>query len=230
MISKETKLFYIGDNGYRFDSTSFNTYFKSKAKETGIGIGNLEEKIADELFVTKEAVHNWRFGSNGPASLELIRNLANAISVSDYTKLLKKNVEVNKMEEYTTLRIESIKRIYDAIIDFLEDFYNTDGFTGTLWYEFERKGSPDPEMDIINYAEHKILAVYLVLKKEYFYLHDSKIYAELSEYIDNELWETFDGKLGYAYRFEALADSNPTTKDDYNKALKRINEIIEQYI
>jgi hypothetical protein len=44
------------------------------------------------------------------------------------------------------------------------------------------------------------------------------------------LWETFDGKLGYAYRFEAIADGNPTTEDDYNKALKRINEIIEQYI
>ena len=230
MISKEMKSFSVGNESYRFDSISFNTYFKKYAAQNEITIGSLEEEIADKLYVTQSAVHNWRFGSNGPGTLELIQNLANELSILDYMKLLKKNVEVNKMEEYATLKIESIKRIYDAIIDFLEDFYNTDGFTGSLWYEFKRKGSPDPKMDICYYAENKIRKVYLILQKEYFYLHDTKAYAELCEYVENDLWETFDGKLSYAYRFEAMADGNPTTEDDYNKALKRINEIIEQYI
>ena len=230
MISKEMKSFSIGNESYRFDSISFNTYFKKYAEQNQLTYGSLEEEIADKLYVTQSAVHNWRFGSNGPGTLELIRNLSGAISISDYTKLLKKNVGVNKMEEYSTLKIESMKRVYDAIIDFLEDFYNTDGFTGTLWFEFKRKGSQNPEVDIDDYAENKIRAVYTVLQKEYFYLHDSKAYAELSEYIDNDLWGTFDGKLGYAYRFEAMADGNPTTEEDYDKALKRINEIIEQYI
>lgn len=230
MISKEMKVFSVKAESYRFDSISFNTYFKKYATQNEITLGSLEEKLADKLYVTPSAIHNWRFGSNGPGTLELIKSLANALSIFDYMNLLKKNVGVNKMEEYTTLKIESIKRIYDAIIDFLDDFYNTDGFTGALWYKFQRKGSPNPEMDIAEYAENKICAVSLVFQKEYFYLHDSKIYAELSEYINNDLWETFDGKLSYAYRFEALADGNPTTEDDYSKALKRINEIIEQYI
>lgn len=230
MISKEMKSFSIGTENYRFDSASFNTYFKKHASQNEIKIGSLEEEIADKLYVTTSTIHNWRCGSNGPGTLELIKNLANALSISDYMNLLKKNVEVNKMEEYATLKIESIKRIYDAVIDFLNDFYNTDGFTGALWYEFKRNGSSDPEEDIFDYAENKIRAVSLVLQKEYFYLHDTKVYSELCEYVDNNLRETFDGKLGYAYRFEAIADGNPTTQDDYNKALKRINEIIEQYI
>ena len=33
----------------------------------------------------------------------------------------------------------------------------------------------------------------------------------------------------YAYRFEAIPDVNPTTFDDYSKALQLINEIIEKY-
>ena len=168
MISKEMKSFSVGNESYRFDSISFNTYFKKYAAQNEITIGSLEEEIADKLYVTQSAVHNWRFGSNGPGTLELIQNLANELSILDYMKLLKKNVEVNKMEEYATLKIESIKRIYDAIIDFLEDFYNTDGFTGSLWYEFKRKGSPDPEMDIYDYAENKIRKVSLILQKEYF--------------------------------------------------------------
>ena len=230
MISKETKLFYIGDEGYRFDSTSFNTYFKSKAKETNDRIGNLEEKVAINLHVSKEAVHNWRFGSNGPSTLELIQNLANELSISNYINILKKNVEGTMVENYTCEKIASMKRIYDSIIEFLDDFYNTGGFTTSLWYEFARNGSQDPEDDIYDYAENKIRCIYLMLKKEYFYLHDTKVYAELQEYVDNDLWDTFNGKLGYAYRYEAIPDGNPTTEDDYNKAIKRLNEIIEQYI
>ena len=52
------------------------------------------------------------------------------------------------MGKLSTLQIESLKRVYDSIIDFLDDFDKTDGFTGALWYEFERKGSKYPEEDI----------------------------------------------------------------------------------
>ena len=230
MVSKEMKSFCIENENYRFDNVTFNTYFKNYAKYTKINIGILEEMVATKLFVSQSAVHNWRFGSNGPGTIDLIRNLASAISISNYMSLLKKIVEVNKVEEYNTLKIESIKRVYDAIIDFLEDFQNTDGFTGSLWYDFQSQGSFDPEIDLCQYAEKRIGVVSATLQKEYFYLHDTKVYADLWEYIDNDLLETFDGKLGYAYRFEALVDGNPTTEDDYNKALKRINEIIEQYV
>ena len=230
MTSKETKLFQIDNEYYRFDDIVFNNYFKEYAKQHKLNIGTLEEHIANKLFITESAVHNWRFGSNGPGTLDLIQKLATELSISNYTHLLKKDIKENKMEEYAQLKIESIKRIYDAIIDFLEDFYNTDGFTGNLWFEFVRKRSLNPERDIYEYAENKVNEVLLVLKKEYFYLHGTKVYTELCEYAENDLWETFYDKCGYAYRFEATGGDSPTTEEDYNKALKRINEIIEQYI
>ena len=133
------------------------------------------------------------------------------------------------MEKLSTLQIESLKRIYDAIIDFLDDFDKTDGFTGVLWYEFERKGSKDIEEDIYDYAQEKIEKVQKVFLKEYFYLHNEDVYLEIEKYIENDLYDIFNGKLGYAYRFEAIPDGNPTTFDDYSKALERINEIIEPY-
>lgn len=93
--------------------------------------GKVEKLLADKLFVSSSAIHNWRFGSNGPASIDLIKNAAKYLK-ADYMTLLRKNKEIKEMEKLSTLQIESLKRIYDAIIDFLDDFDKTDGFTGAL--------------------------------------------------------------------------------------------------
>lgn len=142
---------------------------------------------------------------------------------------MKKARENEKIVNLNSLQYESIKRIYDSVIDYLNDFYTTDGFTEGLWYKFEKMGSKDPEEDIYDYAMGKIKEVHIVFQKEYFYLRDTDVYAELCEYMDNDLYDIFDGKLSYAYRFEAIPDDNPTTADDYNKALNRLNEIVEKY-
>lgn len=228
MISCKTTVFEIDNEKYQFNCLSFNQCINQYAKKNNMKKGKVENLLADKLFVSSSAIHNWRFGSNGPASIDLIKNAAKYLK-ADYMTLLRKNKEIKEMEKLSTLQIESLKRIYDAIIDFLDDFDKTDGFTGTLWYEFQRKGSKHPEDDIYDYAQNKIEKVQKVFLKEYFYLHDTEVYGELNNYIENDLYDTFDGKLGYAYRFEAVPDGNPTTFDDYSKAMQRINVIIEQY-
>ena len=227
MISSKTTIFEIGNEKYQFNSLAFNQCINQYSKKNDIKKGKVEDLLGEKLFVSSSAIHNWRFGSNGPASIELIKNLAKYLKI-DYMALLKKYKEIEEMDKLSTLQIESLKRVYDAIIDFLDDFDKTDGFTGSLWYEFERKGSKYPEEDIYDYAQNKIEKVQKVLLKEYFYLHDTEVYEELNSYIENDLYDTFDGKLSYAYRFEAVPDGNPTTFDDYSKALQRINEIIEK--
>ena len=94
---------------------------------------------------------------------------------------------------------------------------------------YQEQGYKNPEDKIYEYAEEKIEKVLLTIQKEYFYLHDTEVYSEILEYSENELYDIFNGKLGYAYRFEAEPDGNPTTQDDYSKALKRLNEIVEKY-
>lgn len=230
MISKETKIFQVNGKKMQFDFLVFTREFQRHRKAEGLKVSQLEEIIADAVSVSVEAVHNWRFRSNGPSDLQTIKDIAKELNISQWELLLKEVTEDTNMVKLTTQQQESLKRVYDSIINFLHIFENTDGFTGNLWYRFAEQGSKDPEEDIQEYADKEYYKVELVIKKEYFYLHDTAVYDEIYDYFYNDLLDTYDGKLGYAYRFEAIPDGNPTTSEDYEKALKRINEIIEKYV
>lgn len=231
MKSKQTKIFEINNVKYQFDQYAFKAELKIyKDREKIRNISKVFDVLADTVSVTPEAVKQWYYGNNGPSDIEMILKIAKSIGIGDYLKIMKKAKENKKVANLSTLQIESTKRVYDAIIDYLNDFYKTDGFTGALWYEFLRKGSKDPEQDIYEYAESKIAEVQLVLQKEYFYLRNTEIYADILEYVENDLYNIFDGKLSYAYRFEAIPDGNPATYADYTSALTRLESIIERYI
>ena len=228
MISKKTKKFRIEDLDYRFDFQSFSIYVEKYAKVKKTSKTEVFELIAQTVCVTPEAVKQWNYGNNGPSEIDIIQKAAALLNVKDYLNLMKKAEEDEKMK-LSNLQIESLKRIYDDVIEYLNDFYKTDGFTGVLWYVYKDQGYKDPEDKIYEYAEEQIEKVLLTIQKEYFYLHDTDVYSEILEYSENDLYDIFDGKLGYAYRFEAEPDGNPTTQDDYGKALKRLNEIVEKY-
>ena len=228
MISKKTRIFSIENINYQFDFQSFKIYVEKYSKNMKISNAKVFELIAQTVNVTPEAVKQWHYGNNGPSELGIIQKIAELLNVRDYLILMKKAKEEKKMV-LNPVQIESLKRIYDDVIDYLDNFYKTDGFTGTLWYVYQDQGYKDPEDKIYEYAEERIEKVLLTIQKEYFYLHDTEVYSEILEYSENDLYDIFNGKLGYAYRFEAIPDGNPTTQDDYSKALKRINEIVEKY-
>ena len=230
MVSKETKKFEIENTNYQFDSISFGRCVKQYSENNSTRTTKTLELVAKFVNVTLDAAKQWYYGNNGPSELTIIQKIAEFLHIEDYMILMKKAREKEKMLNLNSLQYESLKRVYDSVIDYLNDFYNTDGFTGGLWYKFEKNGSKNPEEDIYDYAMDKIKVVHIVFQKEYFYLRDTDVYAELSEYMDNDLYDIFDGKLSYAYRFEAVPDGNPTTAEDYNKALNRLNEIVEKYI
>lgn len=232
-VSRKTKIFEINDKKYRFDKDSLNFLFNKYCQKNKIKKEEFEFELSEQLNISQNSIHNWRNGLNGPSGLEMIKTAAIILDV-DYFKLLKeeKEVEINKVDNvkklkgYTDLQLISIKKIYDQIILFLDEFRNTGGFTTTLWYEYSDKGYKDPESAIYDYVEGKLEIINLVIEQEYFYLHDLPIYEEIIEYYCNDLYDIFNGKLGYAYRFEAYAEGNPTTDDDYSKALERLNSII----
>ena len=126
--------------------------------------------------------------------------------------------------------MQSAKKIYDVLVGFLHEFDLTGGFTTAMWYDLEAKGSKDPESDMYDYIQGLEEKILLVFRQEYFYLHDTPIYNELLNFMDEDFGETYNGKLGYAYRFEAVPEENPTTEDDYVKAMDKLNSIIEKYI
>lgn len=236
--SKRTKIIEIENVKYRFSCAKFKFIFDEYCKNNNITKEELEIMLSDKVSVTKSAVHNWRFGSNGPSTLGMIELISNVICEGDYFSLMEEEIIMEeKLEEiiiedekYSELQILSIKRIYDKIISFLHEFDYTGGFTTALWYDFYYKGETDPEEAIYEYVENKMREIYLVTEQEYFYLHKLEIYEKLCEFVYNDLVDTYDGKLGYAYRFEAIPDGHPTTTQDYEKALSKINSIISKCI
>ena len=131
------------------------------------------------------------------------------------------------MTRLSDRQLSAVKRIYDTCIWFLHEFKSSDGFNN-YWFDFSRKGSRDPENDIYEFVEGLINKVELVFDQEYFDLHNCSIYDELYEFVSEDLINTYNGKLGYAYRFEAPVDGHPTTAEDYTKALTRLNEIVNK--
>lgn len=232
--SKRTKVFEIKNKKYRFDHTKFNFVFNEYCIKNGITKDKLENDLSYKISISKNAIHNWRFGLNGPSTLEIIISVSELLCERKYLSFLEEVIDMNEKtedirdyeEKYSELQIQSIKRIYDKIVEFLYEFKSTGGFTTTLWFDFLEQGYTDPQSAIYDYIEEKLDNIYLIVQKEYFYLHGLKIYEEIFEFVDNDLIETYDSKLGYAYRFEAGPNGNPTTEEDYEKALKKINGII----
>ena len=134
------------------------------------------------------------------------------------------------MTKLTDLQLQSAKRIYDALVRFLHEFEVTGGFTTSMWYDLQKGGSDNPEEDMYEYIQKLEDKIHLIFRQEYFFLHDLPIYNELLNYMDEDLVETYDGKLSYAYRFEAISTGNPTTDEDYERAINKLNSIIEKYI
>lgn len=228
MGSRNTRIFNVDGKKVRFDSHIFEKCFDEFRRREKLNVHELEERLAEKLNVSPEAIHNWRFGQNGPGNADMLTILANELGLPDRAPLLKEIDGGNKMPNLNERQIIAAKKIYDVCIWFLSEFDNSDGFND-YWYVFKDKGSENPEEDIYELVEKKMNRVRLVLDREYFDLRDQDIYDEFCEFVAGEMTDMYDGKLGYAYRFEAQVDGNPTTFEDYEHAMKTLNAIIEKY-
>lgn len=247
------KKFKINNKVYVFSSTKFSEYFCTYRNNTNnrikdnneyeqkekMTVGDLEDEIAKFVSVEKSTVHSWKFGPSGPSDIEIIKKITEFFGLEDVKYLMKEEKDKMKL---TDLQLCSIKKIYDSIVSFLNEFDLTDGFTTSLWDEYVNKlkikyintrytvSDDEVEEEINLYIESLIDNIRLVFRQEYFYLHDLLIYNELINYVDEALPKIYCGKLGCAYRREAIHEGNPTTQEDYDKAMDTLNSIIENCI
>lgn len=70
--------------------------------------------------------------------------------------------------------------------------------------------------------------VRLVLNQEYFDLYDQEIYEGFCEFASEDLTNVYEGKVSCAYRFEADGENDPKVWQDHERAMQRLNEIIER--
>ena len=222
-----TRKIIINKNIYYFNFDIFNELFRKKCKKEDIKKMKLELELSKFVNKGSDAIHNWRFKKNGPSDLETINLIANFFEISDYYILLNEKEKIYSMRKLNDLETLSLKRIYDAIIDYLEIFQQSNGFND-YWFDLKEKPS-QREGILYDIATKEVGKVELIYKKEYMILGNTKIYEEIGDFIYNDLYDTFDGKLSYAYRFEATPEEQPTTDEDYYKALNKINNIIDKF-
>ena len=224
------KTYIINDSIYHFDYETFKDLFRNKKRNENITFEKIELELSKELNISKEAIHNWRFKKHSPENKETIMKIAKYFNIKDY-KLLLIGKEGKNMHNLNNYQINSLKIINDSIIEYLNYFYKTDGYNN-LWLNFADKGIKPQYIEdkLWEVAEEKIDKLILYYDMQRIFLKNTNIYEELGEYIYNDLYDIFNGKLSYAYRFEAILMGNPTTQEDYENALKKYNSIIDKYI
>lgn len=224
-----SRVFDVDGKQMVFSFQAFDRIFDTYRRKEKLKVGVLIKQLSQEVNVSEDTVINWRKRKNGPIDKETVQHLASALEIKDYTLLLTETDGGNNMTQLTDRQKTAAKKIYDKCIWFLSEFERTDGFNN-YWLEFKDLGSQDPEGDSYDKVLGMMHEIYLVYDQEYFDLKGHPIYDDFGEFLSDGMYETFNGKLSYAYRFEAIPDGNPTVSEDYDKAMITLNGIIDKYL
>lgn len=237
MNDKGHRAFGIDGKQMAFDRETFNDLFRREAKNAGCSIGEFERHLASKAFVGSDAVHSWRMGNSGPGDLEKIELVAAALGVRRETLLKGEEGKGVMTSKLTNRKLEALRRIYGAVIEYQEDFLYTCGFND-CWFDLIDAGIEPKNVEEALYelVQKKWRSVELAAKKEGLDLRGEPVYDMLLDYIYNDLIDIYDGKLSYAYRFEAPVlrtdggTSGVLLEDDYESARKRLHEILDEWV
>ena len=230
-MSQETRTFHIDGSDYSFNFSAFRRFFKSYRAGTKRNITETEQTIADALSLSREAVHSWRFEKNGPSDIEVIKSLAEFLKIDDYRILLIKKIGEHNMTANDRI-LDSLKRIYDAVILYL-DYFDTSFAYLTDFYDFKEAGLDDNEArnETYNLASESLHEVEIVLQQEYIILHKLDIYSTLESFISRDLCNIWDGKLEYEDQRDQITDDNEGMycHERYEVVYNRLNEIMSDF-
>jgi len=107
-MENNRRSYIVDGERFRFNSVAFNKLFNKKRNELNLSVNEFEMELGNELAVTHYAIHNWRFGSNGPSDIETVQKLAETVNEKDFKIFLERIEEPMKKSEE---QIEPIKTI-----------------------------------------------------------------------------------------------------------------------
>lgn len=228
-ISKNLKVFDYQGKRYQFDAKSFDDISKQHKDKKRIKLRDIESIIANAVHVSDEAVRNWRYGKNGPSELSMIEKIREVLELKELTSLLIEYDGGENMVALADREKTALKKVYDSIIDFLYEFIDTDGFE-IVMYDIEHGIKCDFSEKMYDEINDKVKNVYRTLNKEYFDLGRHEVYNELNEYINNYVYDMFDGKFAYRDGKTVVIQSGLTSEEEYANALSALNRIVEKYV
>lgn len=232
LMSNETRTYHIDGNDYSFDFLAFDRFFDSYKRHCCKTISEAETNLATSISLSSETIHSWRFKKNAPADIDTIKQLAKFFGANDYLLLLNKKIGEKSMTANDRI-LDSLKRIYDAIIVYLDDYDSSSAYLDQF-YEFKEKKYSDEEarLEIYGIADAKLHKVEVVLLQEYIILHKLDIYSTLENYVYRELCDLWDNKLDYeSPKGIQIYETNQGAycHEDYEVAFNKINEIMSEY-
>lgn len=227
----ETRTFHINGSDYSFNFSAFDRFFRSYKNRINKNITDSEQTLADSLGVSRDAIHNWRCQKNGPADIGIIKAIAESFGINDYLILMEKKIgEINMTANDRIL--DSLKKVYDAIILYLDYFDCSFGYL-TDFYEFKEEGLSDEEArdEIYSVASDSLHEVEVVLLQEYIILHKLDIYSKLESFVTRDLCDIWDSKLEYVDKRDQITDDNEGMycHERYEVIYNQLNEIMSEY-
>ncbi len=174
MISKSSRTFIDEEgNKCRFSFTGFYAAIE-KYRDTNnsnakrITFSEIYAIISDNLNVSTEAVRNWRRGYNGPADIEIVKDIANILKCDFHSLLDTKEYEnITSIVEAKTVNMDPGDSENDVLMSILRDLieimedYSNKGFPGTFGFE-------DKEAD--EYYSSWLHRISLKIKKNSFFI------------------------------------------------------------
>lgn len=244
------KTYKIGATEYSFSFEMLKKLIREYKSENHMTLESVYGNLASAVNVSSSTVENWHKKKNAPNDVETIELLSDALGYHNYQLLLQEEDSImnDKITVTNEIIVNSVKRISDAVMDFLSVFRRTDGFNN-YWFDVwdsekymyvpeDRRGRlvKDELYTIAEKEEQKVLDVF---EKERLYISKHPISDELDDYLYGDeygLWQIYDGKLDYACRFEAGVENvdgtrdTVTTDEDYQRYYKKLCEIIKKYL
>ena len=224
MKNSRTRIFDYEDKKVVFDRSQFNFVFNSYRKSNNTSVMQLENDLASSVFLSREAIHNWRNGYNGPSDIQTVKLVAGFLKVSPESLLVEHKEKNGKMKQYTNTQLESLKRLTDTLWEYIYMFIVTEGFSTYVDLSSGEQGLPDSGPD---YQDEYFDKVTSVFQREYFTLHGLDVYVEL-EALANDISSAYDED----YRFmteEELAEKALEMYQRYaDKWRSRLSAIIRK--
>ena len=213
MKNSKTRLFEYDGRKVVFDRTQFCFAFDSYRQANKIPVIQLEQKIAETVFLSREAVHNWRNGYNGPSDIPTIQSLAAFLKVSPESLLADHKEENRTMNHFTESQLESAKRLTDGLWEYIFMFSETEGFTTHIDISTGEQLMLSSGNDYQDEYYDKLSALF---RKEYYTLHGCEFYTEL-ETLLNDISSSYDSD----YRFLSESEIDNRAIDMYQKYADR---------
>ena len=243
MNTKTSRAFHIDGVTYYFDFLAFKRSFRTynlQNNPKGTTLTQCEEILAGKLKVGQGTVHGWLCEKNGPIDLNAVKGLATELGLESHMELLytKERLEddIPMKITVTDRQLDSLKKIYDAFIIFLDEYSQTNGFND-YYPDFtdieDANERRDAEIEFYKELHNKMYKVALVYQQESIVLHQLDI-EDLEDLIYEDLPPLYVDQLDPEERKDARIREDRTWREvSWEVAreyiLDRLNEFMYQY-